>query len=80
MQWKSRIAALLAGMLAIAGFSLAKPAEAAAGFADIGTAPDTYVVEKGYEVDGDYIFTPEVTEQTRMTFHGTWDNTWCSRG
>ena len=48
--------------------SQAKPAEAAAGFADIGTAPNTYVVEEGYEVDGDYNFTPEVTNQTRMTF------------
>lgn len=80
MKWKRKIGLLLAGVLTFAGFVSAKPAEAAAGFADIGTAPNTYVVEEGYEVDGDYNFTPEVTNQTRMTFNGAWDNTWCSRG
>ena len=81
MKWKSKISAFLAAVCVMsAGFVSAKPAEAAAGYADIGNAPNTYVVQKGHEVDGDYIFTPRVTSKTQMVFHGAWDNTWCSRG
>lgn len=81
MGWKNKAAALLAVFCMLgAGIASVKPVKAAAGYTDIGTAPNTYVVQKGHEVDGDYIFTPRVNSETRMVFHGAWDNTWCSRG
>lgn len=77
MKWKNKIGIFLACALTIAGFASARPAEAAAGYADLSTMSNGHEVTSSYVVDGDYKFVPTVTDQTQITFSGNWDNTFC---
>lgn len=51
--------------------------QAAAGYADLSEMQNGHEVTSGYEVDGDYIFVPKVTEHTEIVFDGEWDNLFC---
>lgn len=79
MKWNHRIGSFLAAcvLTTIAGFASAKPAEAAAGYADLSTMGNGHEVTSDYVVDGDYKFVPTVTDQTQIVFNGNWDNTFC---
>lgn len=51
-----------------------------AGWPDIGAAPNTHIVPRGFTVDGDYAFCPTITDATTITYGGAnWDNVWCQR-
>lgn len=78
MKWNAKIGTFLAAVCVLAaGFVSAKPAEAAAGYADLSTMGNGHEVTSDYTVDGDYKFVPTVSDATQIYFGGNWDNTFC---
>lgn len=78
MKWRAKIGTFLAAIgIMAAGFAYAKPAEAAAGYADLSEMKNGHEVTSDYTVDGDYKFVPTVSDKTQIRFSGAWDNTFC---